>query len=429
MQKSSLVKSSKYAWGVLILLILMQFVYAGLTLSTVTLYMEPILAAHPELSRTAYALTITLNGGANAIMSIFYGRLVEKFGMKNMISFCSLLMIAGVLLYATGTSIWMFYLAAILQGISLCFCSGASCSIIFSKWFAHSTGTLLSATAIGSGLAGVIFSPIVSKWIGTIGWTASLYINCAIVVFTAIVLIVFLKDTPEKYGVKPMWNDKVKIANESGEIIPYGVTAKQAYKTVQFWCGTIGIGLFGLIIYGAICNIAIFSSDLGYDGGVMLSVMYAANIVLQLPFGILADKLGIRACMVAYSIMAIASVFIYATAPTIGMMYLGTILLGGSFCILKATLPVYTLQVFGNREQGRIMGIMIAVMNCGVAFGMPVLNAAYDITGSYSGMFKLFGFLGIVLAIMIFVGCKPIQSVVAEKKAIEASATPAKSEN
>lgn len=422
MQKSGLVKSSNYAWGVLVLLILMQFVYAGLTLSTVTLYMEPILAAHPELSRTAYALTITLNGGANAIMSVFYGRLVEKFGMKSMISFCSLLMIAGVLLYATGTSIWMFYLAAILQGISLCFCSGASCSIIFSKWFAHSTGTLLSATAIGSGLAGVIFSPIVSKWIGTIGWTASLYINCAIVVFTAIVLIVFLKDTPEKYGVKPMWNDKVKIANESGEIILYGVSAKQAYKTVQFWCGTIGIGLFGLIIYGAICNIAIFSSDLGYDGGVMLSIMYAANIVLQLPFGILADKLGIRTCMVAYSIMAIASVFIYATAPAISMMYLGTILLGGSFCILKATLPVYTLQVFGNREQGRIMGIMIAVMNCGIAFGMPVLNAAYDITGSYSGMFKLFGFLGIVLAIMIFIGCKPIQSVVAEKKAIEASA-------
>lgn len=422
MQKSGLVKSSNYAWGVLVLLILMQFVYAGLTLSTVTLYMEPILAAHPELSRTAYALTITLNGGANAIMSVFYGRLVEKFGMKSMISFCSLLMIAGVLLYATGTSIWMFYLAAILQGISLCFCSGASCSIIFSKWFAHSTGTLLSATAIGSGLAGVIFSPIVSKWIGTIGWTASLYINCAIVVFTAIVLIVFLKDTPEKYGVKPMWNDKVKIANESGEIILYGVTAKQAYKTVQFWCGTIGIGLFGLIIYGAICNIAIFSSDLGYDGGVMLSIMYAANIVLQLPFGILADKLGIRTCMVAYSIMAIASVFIYATAPAIGMMYLGTILLGGSFCILKATLPVYTLQVFGNREQGRIMGIMIAVMNCGIAFGMPVLNAAYDITGSYSGMFKLFGFLGIVLAIMIFIGCKPIQSVVAEKKAIESGA-------
>lgn len=419
MQKSGLVKSSKYAWVVLILLVLMQFVYAGITLSTVTLYMEPILNAHPEVSRTAYALTITLNGGANAIVSIFFGKLVDKFGLKKMISFCSILMIVGVILYANGTAIWMFYLAAILQGISLCFCSGASCSIIFSKWFAHSTGTLLSATAIGSGLAGVIFSPIVSNWINTIGWTTSLYINCAIVVFTAIVLIVFLKDSPEKYGVKPMWNDKVKIADESGAIIPYGVTAKEAYKSVQFWCGTIGIGLFGLIIYGAICNIAIFSSDLGYDGGVMLSVMYAANIVLQLPFGILADKLGIRTCMVAYSIMAIASVFIYATAPAIGMMYFGTILLGGSFCILKATLSVYTLQIFGNRAQGQIMGIMIAVMNCGVAFGMPVLNAAYDITGSYSGMFKLFGFLGIVLAIMIFVGCKPIKKVVDEKKAIE----------
>ena len=422
MNRNGLVKSSNYAWCVMILLTLMQFVYAGLTLSTVTLYMGPILSAHPELSRTAYSLTITLNGGANAIISVFYGKFVEKFGMKTMVSVCSLMMIAGVLLYATGTVIWMFYLAALLQGISLCFCSGATCSIIFSKWFAHSTGTLLSITAIGSGLAGVIFSPIVSTWISTIGWTGSLYINCAIVVFTAILLIVFLKDSPEKYGIKPMWNDKVKIAEESGKIIPYGVTSKEAYKTVQFWCGTIGIGLFGLIIYGAICNISVFSSDLGYDGGVMLSVMYAANIVLQLPFGILADKLGIRVCMVAYSIMAIGAVFIYATAPAIGMMYVGTVLLGGSFCILKATLPVYTLQIFGNRAQGQIMGIMIAVMNCGVAFGMPVLNAAYDITGSYSGMFKLFGFVGVALAVIIFLGCKPIQKVVDEKKAIEAGA-------
>ena len=422
MNKNGLVKSSNYAWCVMVLLTLMQFVYAGLTLSTVTLYMEPILSAHPELSRTAYSLTITLNGGANAIISVFYGKFVEKFGMKTMISVCSLLMIAGVLLYANGTVIWMFYLAAILQGISLCFCSGASCSIIFSKWFAHSTGTLLSITAIGSGLAGVIFSPIVSTWISTIGWTGSLYINCAIVVFTAVLLIVFLKDSPEKYGIKPMWNDKVKIADESGEIISYGVTSKEAYKTIQFWCGTVGIGLFGLIIYGAICNIAVFSSDLGYDGGIMLSVMYAANIILQLPFGILADKLGIRTCMVAYSLMAIGAVFIYATAPAIGMMYVGTVLLGGSFCILKATLPVYTLQIFGNRAQGQIMGIMIAVMNCGVAFGMPVLNAAYDLTGSYSGMFKLFGFVGVALAVIIFLGCKPIRKVVDEKKAIESGA-------
>lgn len=419
MKNSSLIKSTRYAWVILFMLVLMQFIYAGITLSTVTLYMEPILAEHPNLSRTAYALTITINGGVNAIVSVFYGKLVEKFGLKKMVAFCSVLMIAGVLLYANGTSIWMFYLAAALEGISLCFCSGATCSVIFSKWFAHSTGTLLSITAMGSGLAGVIFSPLVSNWISTIGWSASLYINLAMVVVTALLLIIFLKDSPEPYGIKPMWNDKVKIASESGEIIPYGLTAKEAYKTAQFWCGTLGIGLFGLIIYGTICTLAIYSSDLGYNGGVMLSVMYAANIVLQLPFGIIADKLGIRACMVVYAVLAIASVFIYASAPAIGMFYVATVLLGGSFCILKATLPVLTLQIFGNRAQAAIMGIMIAVMNAGVAFGTPILNAAYDLTGSYSKMFILFGVLGIILTVVLIIAGKPIKSVVEEKRAIE----------
>ena len=53
MQKSALVKSSKYAWMICAMLVLMQFIYAGITLSTVTLYMEPILAEHPGLARTA----------------------------------------------------------------------------------------------------------------------------------------------------------------------------------------------------------------------------------------------------------------------------------------------------------------------------------------------------------------------------------------
>lgn len=422
MQKSNLVKSTKYAWVVLIMCILMQFMFAGITLSTVTLYMEPILAEHPGFSRTAYGLTITINGGANAIMSVFFGQLVKKFGLKKLVSISSILMIIGVLLYANGTNIWMFYLAAALEGISLCFTSGATCSVIFSKWFAHSNGTLLSLTAMGSGLAGVVFSPIVSNWINTIGWSSSLYINLVMVIVTAVLLIAFMKDSPEPYGIKPMWNDKVKIASESGEIIPYGLEAKAAYKTPQFWCATIGIGLFGLIIYGTITTLAIYSSDLGYDGGIMLSVMYAANIILQLPFGLIADKLGIRACMVVYALMAIAAVFIYSMAPAIGMFYVATVLLGGSFCILKATLPIFTQQIFGNRAQASIMGIMIAVMNAGIAFGTPVLNAAYDLTGSYSNMFILFGVLGIVLTIALIIAGKPIKSVVAEREAIQKSA-------
>lgn len=418
MQKSKLVKGSGYAWVVLGLLILMQFVFAGITLSTVTLYMEPILSEHPTVSRTLYALTITINGLANAFMSVFYGKLSGKFGLKKMVSFCSLLMIAGVLLYANGTALWMFYLAAALEGMALCFCSGATCSIICSKWFAHSTGTLLSITAMSSGLAGVIFSPIVSNWTTTIGWSAALSINLAVVVATALLLMAFLKDSPEQYGVKPMWNDKVRITNDAGEIVQYGLTAKQAYKTPQFWCGTFGIGLFGLIIYGTICTLAIYSSDLGYDAGVMLSVMYGANIILQLPFGIIADKLGIRACMSVYAAMAVGSVFLYSTAPAITLFYVATILLGGSFCVLQATLPVFTLQIFGNKAPASIMGIMIAVMNAGVAFGTPILNAAYDLTGSYSKMFVLFGVLGIVLTVVLIFAGKPIKSVVEEKKAI-----------
>ena len=54
-----------------------------------------------------------------------------------------------------------------------------------------------------------------------------------------------------------------------------------------------------------------------------------------------------------------------------------------------------------------------------IAYWACTAVAAALLGGVLVGMFKLFGFLGIVLAIMIFVGCKPIKKVVDEKKAIE----------
>ena len=50
-------------------------------------------------------------------------------------------------------------------------------------------------------------------------------------------------------------------------------------------------------------------------------------------------------------------------------------------------LPIYATDLFGARSFDKILGIFVSVNTAGYALGAPVINACYDITGSYKVAF------------------------------------------
>lgn len=90
--------------------------HTGLLLFSRSLYLDVV----PEVigvSRTAFSLMNTFRFVANAIVNLFFGFLVHKFGTKKLMCAGILCLTGAMALSATATNIYMFYLAGMLLGI------------------------------------------------------------------------------------------------------------------------------------------------------------------------------------------------------------------------------------------------------------------------------------------------------------------------
>ena len=51
--------------------------------------------------------------------------------------------------------------------------------------------------------------------------------------------------------------------------------------------------------------------------------------------------------------------------------------------LLTVMLPLITMDMFGSRDNVRILGIVISVNTAGYAVGTPLVNLCYDMQGTY----------------------------------------------
>ena len=61
--------------------------------------------------------------------------------------------------------------------------------------------------------------------------------------------------------------------------------------------------------------------------------------------------------------------------------------------------PLIATDLFGEKDNARIMGIFVSINTAGFAFGTPVAHAIFDIFGSYVPV--LYVIAGAMLAIMV----------------------------
>jgi predicted MFS family arabinose efflux permease len=62
-------------------------------------------------------------------------------------------------------------------------------------------------------------------------------------------------------------------------------------------------------------------------------------------------------------------------------------------------LPIYALDLFGNKSYAKILGLFVSVNVSGYALGAPVMNLCYDVAGSYVPALIIVS--GIMLAVFV----------------------------
>ena len=144
-----------YAWIVLIVCFLMAGCSLGFCSSPVGLYLKPI-SEDLDISRTAYSVRNTIRFVSTALINIYFGRLITKFGARKLAAAGLLSLAAGCAVSAMAHGIFLLYLGSALMGIGFSWTATTMVGYVVEKWFTSKKGTIMGIILASNGLIGAL---------------------------------------------------------------------------------------------------------------------------------------------------------------------------------------------------------------------------------------------------------------------------------
>lgn len=307
-----------------------------------------------------------------------------------------------------ATNMVMFYIGALFVGVFPAFCSSTTTGAIVNRWFGKLNTTLLSISMAIGGFGGTLGSIIVGRWLGSIGYVSSFRYMAILIVVVMVVVFLLVRNSPQDKNTTMLWaSGQDKVAHSQEERAGY--TIKQAVKTYNFWAMVAFFVLYAIAFYAAYANVSLYMADLGWSPelyGTIFSFVNTANVIAMFVGGYATDKLGPRITIfilcVLYAVICIVLGFM---TPSVGMMYVVCCLIGVCWLFCKVLHTPLAL-CFGSRDSATIIAILTAAVTVGASVGIPAANVVYDLTGSYSSLFKALLVVLVICVVLAFTGIK-----------------------
>ena len=190
-------KKLDYKWVIIVLCFLMVLISLGFANSTKSLFPDEIAKALGT-ERSLVSVGESLRYISTAIVNIFFGAMIVKFGPKKLILAGFACLISAMILYSVAENLWLIYPAGILLGIGFSWTTTTMIGYVVGIWCSENKGTIMGLILASSGLGGAIAIPIVGGLIDpeTVGAYRAAYRLIAIVLSAAAVWVWCLSPVP-----------------------------------------------------------------------------------------------------------------------------------------------------------------------------------------------------------------------------------------
>lgn len=409
-----------YKWVVIAVCFLMIMITLGFCSSTKSLYLD-VVCENLDIDRGAFSLNDTCRFVANAIVNLFFGALVHKFGTKKLMLAGIVALVGAEVLYAVASNVWMFYLGGMLLGIGFSWTGTTMIGCVVNKWCRENRGTIMGAVLAANGIGGAIAIQILSPIIeaGGAKYRNAYMISAFAVLAVGILILIFMREAPKNFDVSTPVHTKKK-----GRGKPWiGVDFSRAKIMPYFYVALICIFFTGFCLQGTGGVAKAHMKDMGIDPVYIASVLSFSSLTLacfKFLTGFVYDRLGLRFTSTMCSTTAAIVTFMLAflNNSPLGMV------MALIYCIFKSLalpletimLPIYASDLFGERSYEKVLGIFVSVNVSGYALGAPALNLCYDIFGTYKPMLIA---CAIIMAVVTIVLQYVISKAHAVKKAVE----------
>lgn len=420
----------EYKWVIFILCFMMVFVCLGFCSSTKSLYLDVITKAM-NIPRTQFAFNDSCRFISSAIINLFFGTLVYKYGVRKLTAFGFFMLIISMLTYAFAPNVIVFCLGGAFLGIGLTFTTTTMASSVIRRWFQKDigkyTGLVLAANGVGGAVATQILSPIIESQtpiMGKHGYQVSYLLVAGILLALGIIVVAFLRERPKDVTLKGTSSGKKKVRGSSW----VGIDLKTAMTRPYFYIVIVIVFLTGFSIQGISGVYKAHMRDVGLDNALVtniISVFSLAFTAAKILVGIIYDKFNLRKVLIICEGAAVLSFLILAfiTPTSLGAVLGFVYAVAFAFAMPLETLviPLVANDLFGNANYDKILGVLIAANYSGYAIGAPTVNLCFDLFGTYTPVL-------LILAAVMLCSCIVFQFVITASAKDKAKILAAKQE-
>lgn len=405
MQKLNLKKlNADYTWVIIALSFLMVAISLGLCSSGRNLYLTAITDAL-NIPRGAFSLTNTIRYFTTTTLNLFFGKLVYKFGTKKLICAGFICLICFALINSFATNLFVFYIGSLFLGTGLSWTGTTMTSAIVNKWCKSNkgtvTGAILAANGIGGAIAVQIISPIIFQEGNPFGYRTSYHMVAIVLAVVLTLILILYRENPKGETGKTIVEKKKKKARGTGWI---GMEYSKAVKKPYFYLALLSMFFTGMALQGLGGISFPHMYDIGINVGFVATISSISSILLTITkfsTGFMYDRLGLKIsmniCLFCAFVSITGLVLITNTPAGHVIAFVRSIFSSVALPLETVMLPLFALELFGNREYEKFVGVFASASTAGFAIGSPFGNICYDFFGNYNLAFYIFG------AMLVFV--------------------------
>ncbi|WP_375432060.1 MFS transporter [uncultured Friedmanniella sp.] len=264
---------------------------------------------HDELgwSTTTLSAAVSVNLVLYGLTAPFAAALMDRFGVRRVVSVALVLIAAGAALSTLARQAWQLTLTwGLLIGLGTGSMALVFAATIANRWFVRRRGLVLGILTAGGAAGQLIFLPIVAYLAETTGWRSASLLIAGVALAVVPLVILLLRDQPADLGLAPYGGTTVQpTPPATGNAAARALSALgMAAHHRSFWALAAAFGICGATTNGLV---GIHFIPSAHDHGMptttaagLLAVVGVFDIAGTIASGWLTDRIRPQLLLLGY---------------------------------------------------------------------------------------------------------------------------------
>ncbi len=391
------------AWGWFLLIFgFLIFFSNGGFFADGTNVIAPAVAERLGVDRTIILNMNTVAGIVGVIIAIIAGQVNQRIGPSKVAAGC--LILAGLGHIATGNavSVPMYLIAMCCVGGGLSAGSFVGIGTLVAMWFPRKQGQAMSVVAMGSNFGTMVFVPLLTVLVGSLGIAVSSVICGVVAAVVGVIGAVMLRNTPQERGLYPdnvtEAEFKANYAAAAPEEDPHGWTVGKLLCTKETWLCVLSTGFLMLVQMGIMTQLVARNMEVGMNQALATGVMSAIaviGVIGSVIIGRIVFKLGIKKAGVMTAVLYVVALLcnISGIMPLVWISLVIIGFLGAAAPNLMNSIPG---SVFGRVGYAKVNSVVFPITNI-------IFMCNFAVNGIVQGLFHSISAVYIVFAVLALI--------------------------